>query len=193
MGERRGLSVNGRWFWWVAAACLLVAAAVSRDFRGLARPSALPVEDGAVEAAAAAAGSVGEGCTSLSGWMQVELRVRVKGATPVQVGTGYIEPTTRRVLAPARRVVTPFAPGPFGVHWEEESRVASFLREGDVLSIHFPEGKDRSSIAILNGEVVGADTFICNDRVYMDLGFLADSLGLRRSHRGESMVLLEAR
>lgn len=145
------------------------------------------------ELAAAAEGDAGEGCALLVGLEPVDLLVRREGGSPGRVGTGYREPGSDRVLAPVRRLVAPLAPGPLGVHWEEGSRTATMLREGSVLSIHFPHNRNRSAVAIVNGEAVGADAALCEGRLYAPLRLLAGGLNLRVRWRDARSIVVEAR
>ena len=73
------------------------------------------------------------------------------------------------------------------------SRTATLLVEGNVLSIHFPEGQNRSTIAVINGEVVGAESVLCEERLYAPLRLLADGLNLRYRWRDVHSILVEGR
>ncbi|MFZ5825686.1 MAG: hypothetical protein ACOY94_15425 [Bacillota bacterium] len=179
-----------RWIWWIIAALALTAAA-----GGVRWPSPGPGrsgDEGAMRAAAVAA-TAGTGCALLAELEPVELYARPAGGVPIRAGTGYRHPETDRVMAPARRLITPLAPGPLGVHWESGNRTATLLVEGNVLSIHFPEGQNRSTIAVMNGEVVGAESVLCEERLYAPLRLMADGLNLRYRWRDVHSILVEGR
>lgn len=146
-----------------------------------------------MRAAAAVRAASGEGCAVLAELEPVELFVRPAGGGPAPAGTGYRDPESDRVLAPVRRLISPLAPGPLGVHWESASRTATMLVDGSVLSIHFPQGQNRSTIAVINGEVVGAESVLCQERLYTPLRLLADGLNLRYRWRDLGSILVEGR
>lgn len=138
--------------------------------------------------------SAGEpGCDRLSRLEPIELYVRPPGLTAGWVGTGYRDRESDRVLVPLRRVATPLVQEPFGIHWEEATRTASVQRLGSILSIHLPEGAHLATVAVLNGEVIGADALLCQDRLYISLGLLKVALSLRSRDRDLRSILVEPR
>lgn len=135
----------------------------------------------------------GEGCARLAELEPLELVVRLPDGRTVKAGTGFWDPGSDRVLAPVRRLITPLAPGPLGVFWDDATRTAAMLREGEVLSIHMPEGRDWTDAAVLNGEVVGVEAVLCQRRLYASLGLLAGGLGLRHRRLDARTILVESR
>lgn len=181
-----------RWLWWILAVMALTL------FAGGAWwpvPGSGELHSDTEEPVTLAADlrAAGEACAALAGLEPVELLIRLEAGGPVRAGIGYRDTARERVLAPARSLVSPLAPGPLSVYWEEASRTATMLREGSVLSIHFPRRRDRSTIAIMNGEVVGAESVLCQDRLYVPLRLLTDGLGLRFRWRSARSILVEAR
>ncbi|MFZ5817151.1 MAG: hypothetical protein ACOY93_17960 [Bacillota bacterium] len=180
--------MGGRWLWWAGAVLALLGMT-----GGAWLPTAWEQRLPGAEPVAVVDPAAGEGCARLAALRPVELLVRLPGGPARRVGTGYREPDGPLVLAPVRPLVSPLAPGPLGVHWEEGVRTASLLREGRVLSIHFPEGRERSAVAILNGEVVGAEAFLCEGRLFASLQLLAEGLDLTFRWHDARSILVEPR
>lgn len=176
-----------RWLGRIVAALLLLSIPAAAWWRA---PEAPPFT---LEAAPAVQAEAGAGCGRLAELEPVELVVRLPDGTVGLAGTGYRDPEDELVMAPVRRLITPLAPGPWGLFWDRPSRTASMLREGQVLSIHLPEGREMSAVAVLNGEPVGAAALLCQDRLYASLRLLADGLGLRYRWRDARSILVEAR
>lgn len=179
-----------RWLVRIVAALVLMSMPAAVLWRGPVTREGPELQPDLIALAAAGAG---KGCSRLAELEPVDLVVRLPDRGTAQVGVGFWETETDRVLAPVRRVVTPLAPGPWGVFWDETNRTASLLREGQVLSIHVPEGRDRTGVAVLNGEVVGAETILCEERLYVSLGLLAEGLNLRYRWRDAGSILVEPR
>lgn len=179
-----------RWFWQIVAALLLLSIPAGATWRAQGPEEGLqPMGEAAV-----AEGAPDEGCAKLAELKPVDLVVRLADGRTAQVGSGYREPEQEeRILAPVRGVIPPFAPGPWGLTWDATRRTAAMLREGEVLSIHIPEGRGWAGAAVLNGEVVGAEAVLCEDRLYVSLRLLADGLGLRYRWRDAHSILVESR
>jgi len=135
----------------------------------------------------------GEGCDRIRGYEPVHLLLHAPPGLPGRVGVGYREPEADRVMVPVRAILLPLRPDPLGVQWDEADRTATFLREGNVLSLHFPEGRNRTNFAILNGEVVAVEGLICEGRTYLPLSFLTEGLSLWARWRDSSAVIIQPR
>jgi hypothetical protein len=185
-----------RWLWRVAAPLAVLCLGAGYMWRP---PEAQVVVPGAREPAPAALAEAGEGCEPLAGLKPVDLVVRLPDGRSGWAGTAYWEriseqePVRDRILVPIRRLITPLAPDPLGVTWDEATRTAALLREGSVLSIHFPEGRSRTALAVVNGEAVGTEALLCEGRTYASLGLVAESLALRWRWRDGRSILVELR
>lgn len=181
------MSMWKRWLWWAGTALMLLGFSAGAWWR----PSEMTEHLPAAEPAAVIDPGAGEGCARLAGLDLVDLVVRLEEGVTGWVGQGHLDPESMRVLAPVRRLFTPLASGPLAIHWEESIRTVSLLREGSVLSIHFPEGRESSAIAVVNGEVVGAEAVLCEGRLYASLGLLSEGLNLRVRWRDDRSLLVE--
>ncbi len=132
----------------------------------------------------------GEGCARLRGLDPVHLLIHLPPGPAGRVGVGYRDPASGRVMAPVRTILLPLQPGPLAVQWSETSRTATFLRDGNVTSLHFPEGRNVTRFAILNGDPVAVEGLICEGRTYLPLSFLAEGLALLADWRDPQAVIL---
>ncbi|MEW8979006.1 MAG: hypothetical protein AB2385_11405 [Symbiobacterium sp.] len=121
-------------------------------------------------------GAGGATCASLQGLAAVAVTMRGPDGAE-QRATGYGTANPADVLLPVQGLVEPYLAGR-GVYWDGARRTASLLGERDVLSVHFPAGRDAVDKAVLNGTVVPARSVLCGGRLYLPAGLLAPMLNL---------------
>jgi len=137
-----------------------------------------------------ALGLGGGPCAPLAGWGAVTVTAQGAGGEDRRK-TGF-RSFAEEVVVPLRELAEPFLPGR-GLYWDEARRTVSLLGPDDVLSVHFPPGRESVDRAVLNGAVIPVRAVLCGEQVYLSLEHLAAVLDLEVVWTGPDSIRVAPR
>ncbi|MBP2019626.1 hypothetical protein J2Z79_003068 [Symbiobacterium terraclitae] len=134
-----------------------------------------------------ASGQGGAPCAPLAGWQAVTVTARSAWGG-ARTGTGY-RTDGGGVVVPLGELAEPLLSGR-GLYWDGERRTVSLLGPDDVLSVHFPPGRESVERAVLNGAVIPLRAVLCGEQVYLPVEHLAAVLDLEVVWTGSDSLRL---
>lgn|GEM_PF-3013043 len=129
-------------------------------------------------------------CAPLDGWQVVTVSAETADGG-MRSETGF-RTAGENVVVPLTRLVEAYLSGR-GPYWDDERRTVSLLGPSDVLSVHFPPGRQAVDQAVLNGEVIPLEAVMCGEQVYLPVDRLAAVLDLEVVWMGPDSLRLVPR